>query len=159
MFTRGEYWYKKHRGASMRARILPWAIIMTKTHRVAVSTMAKGYILASTLSLRYFIFSLSNYIHADVSIFHMFTREEFSNRNTPNPNTPVFWLVVDIPGFQQCINTINLTVLWPEIPWWLQRRKAPQPWSKRVRSSDGTAVQGGQQGDWPTGGAFSQHKR
>ena len=34
-----------HRGGSMRITILPWAIILTKTHRAAVSMMAKGSIV------------------------------------------------------------------------------------------------------------------
>ena len=32
----------KHRGGSMRATILPQAIILTKAHRAAVSMMPKG---------------------------------------------------------------------------------------------------------------------
>ena len=38
--------YKKHRGGSMRATILPLAIILTKAHRATVSIMAKGCIVA-----------------------------------------------------------------------------------------------------------------
>ena len=38
--------YKKHRGDSVRAAILPWAVILTKARRDAVSTMAKPCIVA-----------------------------------------------------------------------------------------------------------------
>ena len=41
-----KYQYKKHRGGSMRATILPSAIILTKACRDAVSVMAKGCIVA-----------------------------------------------------------------------------------------------------------------
>ena len=37
---------KKHRGGSIRATILPHAIILTKAHRAAVSILAKGSIVA-----------------------------------------------------------------------------------------------------------------
>ena len=43
----------------MRARILPYAFIMTKAHGAAVSMMAKG----SIVPLRCFLFSLTNYIY------------------------------------------------------------------------------------------------
>ena len=38
--------HQKQRGGSMRAKILPWAIILTKAHRAAVSMMVKGCIAA-----------------------------------------------------------------------------------------------------------------
>ena len=44
----------------MRDTILPYAIILTKAHRAAVSMMAKGCIV---LPLRCFLFLLPNYIH------------------------------------------------------------------------------------------------
>ena len=37
---------EKHRGGSMRTTILPYAIILTKAHRVVVSIIAKGRIRA-----------------------------------------------------------------------------------------------------------------
>ena len=40
------YQYKKHRGGSMRATILPKAIILTKARRAAFNMMAKGSIVA-----------------------------------------------------------------------------------------------------------------
>ena len=42
----GTYQYKKHRGGSMRATILPYAIILTKVQRATVSIMTKGCIVA-----------------------------------------------------------------------------------------------------------------
>ena len=45
----------------MRATILPKAIILTKTHRAAVSMMAKRCIVAPVLPLRCFLFLLPNY--------------------------------------------------------------------------------------------------
>ena len=51
----------------MRATILPFAIILTKAHRAAVSKMAKGSIVTSVLPLRYFLFVLPNYIHVSLS--------------------------------------------------------------------------------------------
>ena len=45
----------------MRATILLKAIILTKVHRVAVSMMSKGSIVARVLLLRCFL--LPNYIH------------------------------------------------------------------------------------------------
>ena len=45
----------------MRATILPLAVILTKAHRVAVSIMAKGCIVALILPLRCFLFVLPNY--------------------------------------------------------------------------------------------------
>ena len=47
---------KEKRGGSMRATILPWAIILTKAHRAAVSMMAKGSILTRVLPLRWVFF-------------------------------------------------------------------------------------------------------
>ena len=47
----------------MRATILPYAIILTKAHRAAVSMMAKGSIVTRVLLLRCFLFLLPNYIH------------------------------------------------------------------------------------------------
>ena len=48
----------------MRAKILPYAIIMNKAHRAAVSMMAKGCILALILPpLCSFLFLLPKYIH------------------------------------------------------------------------------------------------
>ena len=41
-----EYYYKKHRGGNMRDTILPKDIILTKAHRVTVSMMVKGCIVA-----------------------------------------------------------------------------------------------------------------
>ena len=38
--------YKKHRGGSMRATILPYGILLIKAPRAAVSMMAKGCIVA-----------------------------------------------------------------------------------------------------------------
>ena len=46
----------------MRAAILPYAIILTKAHRAAVSIIAKGCIVASVLPLRCFSLLLPNYI-------------------------------------------------------------------------------------------------
>ena len=40
----------------MAAIILPWAIILSKGHRAAVSMMAKGYIVALVLPVRGFLF-------------------------------------------------------------------------------------------------------
>ena len=40
----------------MRVTILPYAIILTKAHRAAVSMMAKGCIVARVLPLRCFFF-------------------------------------------------------------------------------------------------------
>ena len=42
----------------MRATILPWAFILTKAHRAAVSMMAKGSIVTQVLPLRCFLFLL-----------------------------------------------------------------------------------------------------
>ena len=47
----------------MRATMLPWAIILSKAHRIVVSIMAKGCIVACILPLRSFLFLLPNYIH------------------------------------------------------------------------------------------------
>ena len=47
----------------MRATILPYAIILTKACRAAVSMMAKGSIVACILPLRCFLFLLPNKIH------------------------------------------------------------------------------------------------
>ena len=47
----------------MRATILPWAVMLTKAHRAAVSMMAKGCIVARVLHLKCFLFLLPNYIH------------------------------------------------------------------------------------------------
>ena len=48
----------------MRATILPWANIPTKAHRVSVSMMAKGCIVAivSTASERFRIFTTQLYM-------------------------------------------------------------------------------------------------
>ena len=56
--------YKKYRGGSMSATILPYAIILTKAHRATVSMMAKRCIVARVLPLTCFLFLLPNYIHA-----------------------------------------------------------------------------------------------
>ena len=53
----------------MRVKILPWAIILTKAHRAAVSIMAKGCTVALILLLRCFLFLLPNY----TNIFTIFT--------------------------------------------------------------------------------------
>ena len=42
------------------ATILPYAIILTKAHRTAVSMMGKGCIVARILPLRCFLFLLPN---------------------------------------------------------------------------------------------------
>ena len=47
----------------MRATILPWAIILTKAHRAAVSIMVNVCIGAQVLPLRCFLLLLPNYIH------------------------------------------------------------------------------------------------
>ena len=47
----------------MRATILPWANMLTNAHRAAVSTMAKGCIVAGVLSLRCLLFLLPNHIN------------------------------------------------------------------------------------------------
>ena len=44
------YYYKKHRGGSMRVAILPY-IILTEGHRAAVSIMVKGLSTASEVFL------------------------------------------------------------------------------------------------------------
>ena len=50
----------------MRATILPWAIILTKAHRAAVSMMAKGCIVARVLPLRCFLSLLPYYTNFSV---------------------------------------------------------------------------------------------
>ena len=58
----------KHRGGgSMRATILPSAVILTKAHRAAVNMMAKGCIVARVLPLRCF-FTIPNYIFMSLYI-------------------------------------------------------------------------------------------
>ena len=47
----------------MKVTILPWAIILTKAHRAAVSMMAKGCIVARVLPPLCFLFLLPNYIN------------------------------------------------------------------------------------------------
>ena len=44
----------------MRVTISPYASILTKVHRAAVSIMAKGCFVASVLPLRCFLFLLPN---------------------------------------------------------------------------------------------------
>ena len=44
----------------MRATILPKPIILTKSHRVVVSMMAKGSIVTRVLLVRCFLFLLSH---------------------------------------------------------------------------------------------------
>ena len=46
----------------MRATILPYAIILTKANRAAVSLIAKGIIGTRVLPLRCFFFLLPDYI-------------------------------------------------------------------------------------------------
>ena len=50
----------------MRTTILPYAIILTKARRASVSIMAKGSIVARVLPLKYFLFLLPNYVHANI---------------------------------------------------------------------------------------------
>ena len=72
--------YKKHGGGSMRVTILPYAVILTKAWRVAVSMMAKGRIVAQVLPLRCFLFLLSYYIHVNaimIQHFYVLTRGKY----------------------------------------------------------------------------------
>ena len=61
----------------MRTTILPYAIILTKTHRTVVSIMAKGCIVALVLPLRCFLFVLPNYttIFCAFYLFALFSDE------------------------------------------------------------------------------------
>ena len=61
----------------MRAIIFPLAIVLTKAHRAAVSTMAKGCIVALILPLRCFLISLPNYTNILVcfAFFSLFSEE------------------------------------------------------------------------------------
>ena len=52
----------------MRVTILPYASILTKAHRAAVSIMAKGCIVTLILPLRCFLFLLPNHIHVYATI-------------------------------------------------------------------------------------------
>ena len=51
----------------MRATILSKAIMLTKANWAAVSIMAKGCIVVRVLSLRCFLFLLSNYTNINLS--------------------------------------------------------------------------------------------
>ena len=64
----------------MRATILPYVIILTKAGRVAVTLMAKRCIVALVL----LIFTTQLY-PCLCNSFHILTRGEYCNRNTPNP--------------------------------------------------------------------------
>ena len=44
----------------MRVTILPWAVILTRARKAAVSMMAEGCIVARVLPLRCFLFLLPN---------------------------------------------------------------------------------------------------
>ena len=59
----------------MRATILP------PPYRAVVSVMAEGSIVACVLSLRCFLFLLSNYVHANA----IKVQRKYCNKNTPNP--------------------------------------------------------------------------
>ena len=63
----------------MRATILPWAIILTKAHSVAVSIMAKGNIMALVLPLRCFLFFLPNYTNISVCYSYLHYLEQASS--------------------------------------------------------------------------------
>ena len=52
----------------MRATIFPYTNIQTEAHRVVVSMMTKGCIVASVLPLRCFLFLLPNYDHVYATI-------------------------------------------------------------------------------------------
>ena len=84
-------YYKKHRGGSTQATILPYAIILTKAHRAAVSIMAKGCIVARVLPLRSFFFfttTLHQYFSV-ICLIPMFgdKPEVFFPKILPNSNT------------------------------------------------------------------------
>ena len=66
---------KKHRGGSMRATILPKAIILTKACKAAISIMAKGCIVARvlSLSLRCLLYLLPNFSHIFAIIMQYFS--------------------------------------------------------------------------------------
>ena len=66
----------------MRATILPYAFILTKAHRAAVSMMAKGCIVASILPLRCFLFLLPKY--TIFYLHYLVTSLKYSFLNTPD---------------------------------------------------------------------------
>ena len=101
----GIYYYKKHRGGSMRATILPKAIILTKAHRAAVSIMDHNTPLDQVLPLRFFLFLLSNYIHICATIMqypYILTRgrqQEYSQHP-----------ILPIPHFRRVVNAYSVNV-------------------------------------------------
>ena len=88
----------------MRATILPWAIILTKAHRAAVSMIAKGCILVQVLPLRCFLFLLPNYMHVYAMImqhFSHFDKREVLQQEYSQPP------ILPSPHFRWVVNTLS----------------------------------------------------
>ena len=70
----------------MRATILPYAIILTKTQRATVRIMAMGCIVVRVLLLRFFLFLLPNFTNILVCFCYLHclvTSLNYSFLNTP----------------------------------------------------------------------------
>ena len=88
----------------MRATILPWAIVLTKAQRAAVSIMTQGCILAKVLPLRCFLSLLPNHIHV-----YAITMEYFTDLDKREVLQQEYFQPPILPSshFQQVLKLIN----------------------------------------------------